>query len=185
MESSSQPSSNQFHQIKLEPDEKIIAVIRRHVFGLLGIYILAISAFIALLLLAGAVGIDLIRGLSGEASLMLGGITFLLLLMMVLMLFAVTSSYRQTELLLTTKGIIQVLQHGLFNRKVSRLSMSDIEDVTTEQKGLMQTLFNYGTLHVETSGELKNFAFKYTPNPNKYANQIIDLRHGKSQEGYD
>lgn len=165
------------HQVMLEPGEQVISVIHRHIFGLLGIYLLVIAAFLAAVMLAGLIGVDLLRGLSGEASLMLAGIAFLLVVLTVLMLFSVTSTYWQTKLLVTNRGIIQVLQHGLFNRKVSRLSMSDIEDVTTEQKGLLPTLFNYGILHIETSGELRNFAFKYTPNPNKHASQIIDARH--------
>lgn len=172
------PVRNQ--HIMLEPGEHVLTVIHRHAIGLIGIYILAIAALVAVFLLAGIIGLDLFRGLSGEASLMLAGIAFLMIALTAFMLFAVTSMYWQTKLLVTNKGIIQILQHGLFNRKVSRLSMSDIEDVTTEQKGLLPTLFNYGILHVETSGELKNFAFKHTPNPNKYAGQIIDARHNQS-----
>jgi hypothetical protein len=40
----------------------------------------------------------------------------------------------------------------------------------------LQTIFNYGTLTVETAGEMRNFVFPYCPNPNKYADQILDAR---------
>lgn len=185
METQKNTAAPNNHQVRLEPGEHVTTVIHRHIFGLVGIYLQAIAALAAVILLAGLIGIDLFRGLSGEASLMLAGIGFLLVLLTVLMLLAVTSMYWQTKLLVTNKGLIQVLQHGLFNRKISRLGMSDIEDVTTEQKGLLATLFNYGTLHIETSGELRNFAFKYTPNPNRYASQIMDARHGSADPGHD
>lgn len=174
-------SKNQI--VMLEPGERIITVIHRHLFGLLGVYLLVLAAFVLVILLGGLIGIDLLRGLSGQASLMLAGIAFLLVVLSVLMLFSVTSTYWQTKLFITNRGIIQVLQHGLLSRKVSRLSMSDIEDVTTEQKGLLPTLFDYGILHIETSGELKNFAFKYTPHPSKHASQIIDARHDRAASG--
>lgn len=185
MEPSGNTPPTTSHQVRLEPGEHVTTIIHRHIFGLVGIYLQAIAALAAVFLLAGVIGVDLFRGLSGEASLMLAGIAFLLVVLTVLMLFAVTSMYWQTSLLVTNKGLIQVLQHGLFNRKISRLGMSDIEDVTTEQKGLLSTLFNYGTLHIETSGELRNFAFRYTPNPNKYAAQIMDARHDSSDPGHD
>lgn len=179
------PVSTRQHQVMLEPGEHVVTSIHRHVIGLVAIYVQAIAALAAIFLLAGMLGLDLFRGLSGEASLMLAGIAFLLVVLTVFMLFVITSMYWQTKLIVTNRGIIQILQHGLFNRKISRLSMSDIEDVTTEQRGLLPTLFNYGTLHIETSGELRNFAFKHTPNPNKYASQIIDARHNNSDQGHD
>lgn len=182
MEDTQATNSRAKHQLMLEPGEHVQTVIHRHIIGLAGVYIQAIGALAAVFLLSWVVGIDLLQGLSGNESLMLAGIAFLLVALTVFMLFLITTTYWQTKLLLTNRGIIQVLQHGIFHRKISRLSMSDIEDVTTEQKGLLPTLFNYGILHVETSGELKNFAFAYTPNPNKYASLIIDARHDNAEQ---
>jgi uncharacterized membrane protein YdbT with pleckstrin-like domain len=79
-------------------------------------------------------------------------------------------------LLVTDMNLVQILQKGLFVRKVSRLSMSNVEDVTAEQKGILPTIFNYGTLTVQTAGEMENFVFPYCPNPNKYADRILDAR---------
>jgi uncharacterized membrane protein YdbT with pleckstrin-like domain len=91
-------------------------------------------------------------------------------------LFIATYIYRQSMLLVTDMNLVQILQKGLFVRKVSRLSMSNVEDVTAEQKGILPTIFNYGTLTVQTAGEMENFVFPYCPNPNKYADRILDAR---------
>jgi len=48
--------------------------------------------------------------------------------------------------------------------------------VTSEKNGLLATIFNYGTLHIETSGELRNFAFTYCPDPERYAREVLEAR---------
>ena len=54
--------------------------------------------------------------------------------------------------------------------------MANIEDVTASQTGILPTIFNYGTLHIETAGEQNNFIFLYCPNPNAYAKALLDAR---------
>lgn len=163
-----------------ETQEMIIASIRRHPVGLVIIYLQAIAAVAAIIILTAALASSFLGGLSGAAYSVLTLASILLLALLSFVLILATSIYRQSKLVLTDKGVIQTMQKGPFHRKVSRLSMPDIEDVTTEQKGILPTLFNYGTLHIETSGELKNFAFPYTPDPGKCANLVINARHRQS-----
>ena len=68
------------------------------------------------------------------------------------------------------------MQKTLFNRKVSRLSMSNVEDVNEEQRGIISSLFNYGTLTVQTAGTEDNFVFTLCPDPTKLADKIIEAR---------
>src|SRR5205085_12316471 len=93
-----------------------------------------------------------------------------------LMVFVAIYVYTQCRILVTNKNLVQILQKTLFNRKVSRLSMSNVEDVNAEQRGILATIFNYGTLTVQTAGEMDNFIFTLCPNPNKYAEQILEAR---------
>ncbi len=88
----------------------------------------------------------------------------------------VTRIYKYNQLIVSDKNVTQVLQIGLFSRKVSELSMANVEDVTAEQHGIFPTIFNYGTLKIETAGEQNNFIFIYCPNPNAYAKAILDSR---------
>jgi uncharacterized membrane protein YdbT with pleckstrin-like domain len=91
-------------------------------------------------------------------------------------LFLATYIYRQSMLIVTDKSLIQIMQRGLFVRKVSRLSMSNVEDVSAEQRGILPTIFNYGTLTIQTAGERENFLFPYCPSPNLYADRVLDAR---------
>jgi hypothetical protein len=94
----------------------------------------------------------------------------------VLILFTATYIYKQSRLLVTDKSLVQIIQKTLFNKKVSRLSMSNVEDVSEEQRGFLASFFNYGTLTVQTAGTEDNFVFSLCPNPAKLADRIIEAR---------
>lgn len=172
-------------QPMLEQGEQIVTVIKRHPIGLIAMYVQGTAVLGAIALLAIVLAPDLLSDSSSSAFGFLAAIFALIVFLVLAVLALATSLYMQSQLVVTNRGIIQTLQRGMFNKKVSRLSMSDVEDVTAEHKGFLQTVFNYGTLHIETSGELKNFAFKSCPQADKHATQIIDARHQYSAKDVD
>lgn len=84
--------------------------------------------------------------------------------------------YRQNRLIITDRNITQILQYGLFNRKVSQLNLVNVEDVTSLQQGFFSTIFGYGVLKIETAGEQANFHFSYCPRSGYYAKVILNAR---------
>ncbi|MEX1995262.1 MAG: PH domain-containing protein, partial [Candidatus Saccharimonadales bacterium] len=135
----------------VEPGEKMVAVIRKHLIGLVVIYFQVFAGLAALIALPVLMSPDFLRDSSGKDYGILSSALVLLLIIGLLVLILATSVYRQSRLALTDKSLIQTLQHAIFHRKVSRLALSDIEDVTYEQSGIVQTLLDYGTLHIETA----------------------------------
>jgi uncharacterized membrane protein YdbT with pleckstrin-like domain len=87
-----------------------------------------------------------------------------------------TMVYRRNRLIVTDRNITQILQYGIFNRKVSQLNMVNVEDVTSKQRGLLSSLFGFGELIIETAGEQSNFHFTFCPNPGYYAKVILNAR---------
>jgi uncharacterized membrane protein YdbT with pleckstrin-like domain len=160
----------------LNADERIVTVVHRSIIGLVYIYLFALSAVIALLALAVLAFPSIFSSLSVNSNMLLFAAMVFSIALIFFILFIATYVYRQSKLIVTDQNLIQILQNGLFSRKVSRLSVSNVEDVSADQHGFLQTLFIYGTLTVETAGEMKNFVFPYCPNPNKYADQILDAR---------
>ncbi len=160
----------------LDPDEHVVKIVKRHIIGIVFIYIEALAGITALLALVFVLAPDAFKDLSGNSFNLFVGIVFFAVALLALVLFVATYVYRQSELLVTDKNLVQVLQRSLFNRKVSRLSMSNVEDVTADQRGILATIFNYGTLMIQTAGEMDNFVFIYCPNPNKYAEIVLDAR---------
>lgn len=160
-------------------DEVKVADVRRHPIGLFILYLQVLVGFgiaflIILLLLPGfmsTLGADKATSAALISVLVLSAAVFAFIF-----LILATKIYTGNQLIITDSNVTQILQKGLFNRIVSELSMHNVEDVTALQKGILQTLFNYGTLTIETAGEQNNFIFVYCPNPNAYAKAVLDSR---------
>lgn len=161
------------------PDEIKIADVRRHPIGLIFIYVqtfLALGLSLALILVflpdvLESLNMNVAAGQALAYLFALIAVTFGLVFMAL-----ATRVYNASQLIITNDNVTQVMQVGLFHRKVSELSMENVEDVTAHQEGILQTLFNYGRVHVETAGEQNNYDFIFCPNPNAYAKAIQDAR---------
>jgi uncharacterized membrane protein YdbT with pleckstrin-like domain len=158
----------------LLPGEVIVTIIRKHVFGLILIYLAVLGAAAVIVAFVVVVASNLINENVNFVN--FAAISIFAIALLAFILFIATYVYRQSRIIVTNRSLIQVLQKGLFVRKVSRLSFADVEDVTAEMRGILQSLFNYGTLQIETAGERPNFVFTYCPKPNFYAEQILTAR---------
>ncbi|MBP7846469.1 MAG: PH domain-containing protein [Candidatus Pacebacteria bacterium] len=66
---------------------------------------------------------------------------------------------------LTNERLIDIDQKGFFNRQVSTLHLDAVQDITIESKGLFQTMFNLGTITVQTAATEREFVIRDIPNP--------------------
>lgn len=60
--------------------------------------------------------------------------------------------------IVTDRRIFHVEQLGLFNRQVATWNMDRIQAVTTSAANILQTLFGYGTIQVQTAGPSDQYA---------------------------
>lgn len=168
-----------FKFIEFDPEEELVAEIRKHPIGFTAIGI--VGAFIALAVILGAAllaaNLDNLGLVSGDNSSSLKPILvgFGVLLSLFVLLVAAISIvlYRLNVIYVTNQKIAEVSYISLFNRKITQLGMGQIEDVTDRKRGIYAYIFNYGTLIIETAGELENATFTIVPNPNFYAQKII------------
>lgn len=165
----------------LEPGELVLTTVRRSLVGLAVTYLVAIAAVAAIIVLVIVISPGSFESNGSGLSSSLTAVIFVALVLLALVLFTATYVYRQSCLLVTNKSLVQVMQKTLFSRKVSRLSMSNVEDVNEEQRGFWSTIFNYGTLTVQTAGTEDNFIFTLCPNPTKLADRIIEARQAYAQ----
>lgn len=157
----------------LKPGEQILFIVRKHLIGIVAIYLQILAAVLAMLAIGYVAAPSFADSLSNDSyRFILAGVIIALALMVLILLIA-TYVYRLSVLIVTDQSLIQVIQSGLFGRKVSRFTMSDVEDVSADQNGIFATIFNYGTLTVQTAGTLDNFIFNYCPDPNTYASKIL------------
>jgi hypothetical protein len=161
----------------VESGEILVAVVHRHPIGLVAIYVGAAAALAAVLILfIFAPSSKAFNNLSGSASGAIIGALWLTVILLSIVLAVIVRVYKQSKLIVTDKSLVQVIQRSLFNRKISRLSMSNVEDVNAEKCGILPTMFNYGTLTIQTAGEEDNFIFPWCPDPDIHADSILKAR---------
>lgn len=77
--------------------------------------------------------------------------------------------------LVTNDRIVNIEQQGLFARTISELDLFQIQDVTSEVKGILPTMFNFGNVYIQTAGQKERFVFRQIPDPHGARKKITDL----------
>lgn len=164
------------HLIKQKGYEKIIYLLRRHSLvlakGLFVFVILAALPFVAYYFFAPTLPVYL-SDPALKIIIILG--TSIYALSVWLFLFSAFLDYYLDLWIVTNDRIMNIEQHGLFGRTVSELDLTKIQDVTSDIKGIIPTLFGYGDVHIQTAAEEKRFVFEQIPNPHEVRKGILDL----------
>lgn len=165
--------------IKLEADETLILEVRKHSFIFFVHSVL--SVFFALVPLVGIFIFNSVSGsvLSGEVFWLEIFFYSLWLLIIWVIYFIYWTDYYLDVWYITDKRIYDVMQNGFFHRQVSILGLNNIQDITVETRGIIQTLVGFGNIHVQTAGETSvDFTMKNARNPNQ-AKDVISGLHQK------
>lgn len=163
--------------VVLRPGARVICEIKRHPFGILSMYVsggIAIIIAIALAVLAPKIASNYMAFGTNLGPIAVA-VAVLAIVLISAMLWTATTIYWKNQWIVTDDSITQVVQDGLFGRRVSQLSMDNLEDITVDQEGFIQTMLNFGTLRAETAGERSKFVFPFCPNPNAYARKILEV----------
>ncbi len=104
-----------------------------------------------------------------------------LLFVMGMMIVAWMNFYLDVYIV-TDKRLIDIHQAGLFSRNLSAVDLVDVEDVKADVKGLLATYFNFGTVDIQTAGELQNVQFTDVPEPYRLARKVMDYHEEAVRE---
>jgi len=63
--------------------------------------------------------------------------------------------------------VIQYIQTSLFQKHEQTVSLGNIEDASFYQKGILQTLLNYGMIRLSTQGDETTYRFHYVSDPKR------------------
>jgi len=160
--------------------EKVVYLLRRHWITFFG------SAFFYAILLAIPLGFYVFIGYAFPdilANLLTGQVLFPIVVLAVsiyylsiwLFLFTGFIDYYLDLWTVTTDRIVSIEQEGLFSRTISEVDLYKIQDVTSEVNGFLPTVFNYGTIYIQTATEKERFVFEQVPNPNEIRERILGL----------
>ena len=96
--------------------------------------------------------------------------------------------------IVTDERIIDVDFFGLLYKNINATQIRKVEDVNYSQIGMMSSMFNYGTVVVETSAEQKTadlsdeasaFTFDAVSNPDRVVKVISELMEQEEKEEYE
>ena len=156
--------------------EKVIAKVRRHPITYvptMGFFIILLLVPVAVYLLLGAAMPGILTRETSYVILVLFGSLYYLLVM----LFFYTSfiEFYLDLHIVTSDRMVDIDQMTLFARKIAEVDLYQIQDVSSEIKGVFGTLFNYGHVDVQTAGSIPKFSMENVPNPHKLRRIILDL----------
>lgn len=173
-----------FKFIEFDDEEILLAEIRKHPFGLFIILLTGITIafilFAAVTVIASSGFLDTL-GISGIDSIVVFA-GFMLSLFVVGVTFINAHLYRNNVVFVTNEKLAQVLFISLFNRKISQLSIGDVQDVTVQQNGFIPNAVGYGTLVVETAGEQQNYTFSFVPKPYETSKIVINAHESNLKQ---
>lgn len=188
LKAKNQASRQRYPTLNLSESEYIIDEVRRHPIGLIvpvSLTIILVAAVMSVIfsypqLLAG-LGIPSAPPFSIVA--LIGGLLALLCLVGGYISVWV---YTNNKFFLTNESVIQELQTSLFARQEQTVSLANIEDASFQQKGILQTLFNYGSIRLSTEGDETTYRFYYVADPKQQIatlnNAIEAFKNGRPVE---
>ncbi len=164
--------------LKLDPDEKILIVLRHHWISILGPVL-----FVAFLLIAPLVAFPLVAA-SEKVFLLLPLFFFALsiwLLIVLALAFIFWIDYYLDVLIITSKRIINIDQIGLFRRHIAEFRLDNVQDVAIDIPNFMATFLRYGDLTIQTASE-SNFSIKEVPRVYEAKDLILKYSKGIGSE---
>ncbi|MCK4918876.1 MAG: PH domain-containing protein [Candidatus Pacebacteria bacterium] len=89
--------------------------------------------------------------------------------------FVIWVDYYLDIWIITNQRLLDIEQKGFFNRTVSELDLKKIQDITSNVKGIIPTMFGFGSIQIQTAAEEKKFELKSVPHPVTARRKIIEL----------
>lgn len=77
--------------------------------------------------------------------------------------------------IITTKRIMDMDFDHLLHRNISEAPLRNIEDITYTVSGAIETVFNFGTVNVQTAAEQRELEFRQVANPAMIQDLLSDL----------
>jgi len=84
--------------------------------------------------------------------------------------------------IITEERVIDVDFYNMLSKKFSEAKISMIQDVTSTQGGVSQTVFNYGTILIQTAAEIPVIKIELIPNPALVIKVLQQMRGEEEQE---
>lgn len=170
-------SVEKYPMLNLSSAEYVVAAVHRHSIGIalpIIAMVLVIAVIFSLLLNLPMIAAQIPTATEGidYAPFWIGG----LLLSAVVLAggYIAIWVFRNNQLFVTNESVIQEIQTGLFAHNEQTASLGNIEDVSYDQVGILQMMFNYGSLRLSTEGDETTYRMTFVSNPRATAAAITN-----------
>lgn len=146
--------------------EQLLAVYRKHWFGILKPVLLFVLLF--------AVSLWIL--------IYWNRVTFMLIIGFVILLLAICYFlynyllWWQDVYILTDQRVIDIDQKSLFHRVVSEAELKNIQDTNYEVEGFWRTLLNFGRVKILTASSSQSINFEDVSNPHQVQQTILKTK---------
>jgi membrane protein YdbS with pleckstrin-like domain len=162
--------------IKQKSYEKVIYVLRRHPITFIPTAALFIALFaipLVLYVLIKPIYTDFFSAEQIYPLLVLG--TSVYYLSIYLFFYGHFIDFYLDFWIVTNDRIIDNEQHGLFHHTTTELELHNIQDVTSQTKGIIGTFFKFGDVTIKTSSVTTSIVFRQIAQPAKIREALIQL----------
>lgn len=159
-----------YPQLDLSAHEYVILSVRRHPIGLIAPFSVAI-----ILLCIVLTGLILLPDLFRTAGLPTDnlGIVYLVgcaaMALIAAGMYVLYWVYVHNKFFLTNESIVEETQISLFSNNVKSVGLEDVVDVSYRKMGVVEQLFNFGTVQVGTKDDETPYIFHMVSNPKSQA----------------
>ena len=181
-------SVKRFPKLNLSDEEYIISAVRRHPIGLF--IPVSITILVMALIASGLANYDaIVATFQTIEAPAFGPVLLAGMLAMILVLiggYIAIWVYLSNAFYLTNESVIQEIQLTLFARNEQTVSLSNIEDASYTQHGILQTMLNYGSIRLSTEGDETTYRFAYVYDPRRQIailnNAVEAFKNGRPVE---
>jgi hypothetical protein len=163
-------SMAKYPYLNLSEGEFIVSAVDRHLIGELQIWsvvVIIILLTLGMLYVFSGGVLTNSQGLPLVSAPTMGVPAALFAVLTLLFGFIAASIYNANKFFLTNESVIQYIQNGLFSKRQQTVSLSNIEDASYGQHGILPTMFNYGQIRLSTEGDETTYRFSYARQPEK------------------
>lgn len=162
--------------IKEKPYEKIVYILHRHWLDFVSVIMLFIAMlavpFGLYLLLNSLYPALMSDPILFPIGVLIGSVYYLSAYLFFYVRFI---DYYLDMWIVTNDRILDIEQHGLFNRVTTELDLYRIQDVTAHIKGVLGTLLRYGDIIISTASTNTSIIFRSIKNPDQLREHLIQL----------
>jgi len=157
-------------------DEKVIFFLRRHWY--------VMARYIVIYIIIGVLPLGLMwiiaredpTWLSNELiKIFLSLLAFTYYLFWWMLFYYAWLDYFLDVWIVTNYRVINIEQRGMFFREIAENKLFRIQDVMSEQKGILPTFLDFGKINIQTAGTKERIIFQQVPKPNYVAQEMIKL----------